>query len=128
MLEVEFDEKRTSILLNNSGTATNEKAQSKNVQLEEINKGRMDAMMMPAASKLAEIVESELDESLKPPVTIARGAPRVSPVSVMMIADVPVAAPAVVSTIEVLVAVAAGVEVAVNNVTPLAMEVTVPKK
>ncbi len=41
---------------------------------------------------------------------------------------VPVAAPPVVSTIEVLVAVAAGLEVAVNDVTPLAMEVTVPKK
>jgi hypothetical protein len=52
----------------------------------------------------------------------------VSPVSVIVIAAVPVTAPAVVSTIEVLVAVAAGVEVAVNDVTPLAMEVTVPKK
>jgi len=128
MLEVEFDEKRTSILLKNSGTATNEKAQSKNVQLEEFNKGRMDAMIMAAASKPADIVESELDESLKPPVMIARGTPRVSPVRVMMMADVLVAAPAVVRTIAVLVAVAAGVEVAVNDVTPLAMEVTVPKK
>jgi hypothetical protein len=43
-------------------------------------------------------------------------------------AAVPVAAPAVVSTIEVLVAVAAGVEVAVNNVTLLVMEETDPKK
>ena len=51
-----------------------------------------------------------------------------SPVSVIVIAAVPVAAPAVVSTIEVLVAVAAGVEVAVNDVTPLAMDVTDPKK
>ena len=64
----------------------------------------------------------------KPPATMARAPPRVSPVSVIVIAAVPVAAPAVVSTIEVLVAVAAGVEVAVNDVTPLAMEVTVPKK
>ena len=64
----------------------------------------------------------------KPPVTIARTLPRVSPVRVMVIAAVPVAAPAVVRTIEVLVAVAAGVEVAVNEPTPLAMEVTVPKK
>ena len=64
----------------------------------------------------------------KPPATMARAPPRMSPVSVIVIAAVPVTAPAVVSTIEVLVAVAAGVEVAVNNVTPLAMEVTVPKK
>jgi len=64
----------------------------------------------------------------KPPVTIARTLPRVSPVSVMVIAAVPVAAPAVVSTIDVLVAVAAEVEVAVKFVTPLAMEVTDPKK
>jgi len=41
---------------------------------------------------------------------------------------VPVAAPAVVSTIVVLVAVAAGLEVAVNDPTSLAMELTVPKK
>jgi len=73
-------------------------------------------------------VVSALVESLKPPVTMARGAPSVSPVRVMVIAAVPVAAPAVVSTIVVLVAVAAGLEVAVNDVTPLAMEVTVPKK
>mgnify|MGYP007004051313 CR=1 FL=1 len=46
----------------------------------------------------------------------------------MVIAAVPDAAPAVVRMIEVLVAVAAGVEVAVNEPTPLAMEVTVPKK
>jgi hypothetical protein len=46
----------------------------------------------------------------------------------MVMATVPVAAPAVVSTIDVLVAVAAGVEVAVNDVTVLAMEDTVPKK
>ncbi len=51
-----------------------------------------------------------------------------SPVSVMVIAAVPVAAPAVVSTIEVLVAVAAGLEIAINDVTVLAMEVTDPKK
>ena len=46
----------------------------------------------------------------------------------MVIAAVPVAAPAVVSTIEVLVAVAAGDEVAVNDVTVLAVDVTDPKK
>jgi len=64
----------------------------------------------------------------KPPVTTARALPRVSPVRVMVIAAVPVAAPAVVSTIVVLVAVALGVEVAVKFVTPLVMEVTDPKK
>jgi len=168
MLEVEFDENSMTILLNNPGTATNEKAQSTNVQLEEFNKGRMDATegalvagegaeldaagaldagnepfeagadvtgipvmaapAMAAASKPADIVVSELDESLKPPVTIARGAPRVSPVRVMMMADVLVAAPAVVRTIAVLVAVAAGDEVAVKPETVLAMEVTDPKK
>jgi hypothetical protein len=52
----------------------------------------------------------------------------VSPVSVIVIATVPVAAPAVVSTIEVLVAVAAGVEVAVKDGTLLVMEATDPKK
>ncbi len=51
-----------------------------------------------------------------------------SPVSVIVIAAVPVAAPAVVKTIEELVAVAAGVEVAVKEVTVLAMDVTDPKK
>ena len=51
-----------------------------------------------------------------------------SPVSVIVIAAVPVAAPAVVRTIEVLAAVAAGIEVAVNDVTPLSMYVTDPKK
>ena len=51
-----------------------------------------------------------------------------SPVSVIVIAAVPVAAPAVVMTIEVLAAVAAGVEVAVKEVTVLAMDVTDPKK
>jgi hypothetical protein len=46
----------------------------------------------------------------------------------MVIAAVPVAAPPVVSTIVVLVAVAAGDEVAVKDVTVLVMEVTNPKK
>ena len=64
----------------------------------------------------------------KPPATMARAPPRVSPVSVIVIVALPVAAPAVVRTIEVLVAVAAGVEVAVKELTPLAMEVTDPKK
>ena len=73
-------------------------------------------------------VVSTLDESWKPPMTIARAAPRASPVSVIVIAAVPVAAPAVVSTIEVLVAVAAGDDVAVKDSTVLVMEATVPKK
>jgi len=51
----------------------------------------------------------------------------VSPVSVMVIAAVPDAAPAVVRTIEVFVAIA-GVEVAVKDVTVLVMELTDPKK
>ena len=46
----------------------------------------------------------------------------------MVIAEVPDAAPAVVRTMVVLVDVAAGVEVAVKDVTLLAMEDTVPKK
>ncbi len=46
----------------------------------------------------------------------------------MVIAAVPVKAPAVVSTIEVLAADAAGDEVAVKDVTVLAMEMTDPKK
>ena len=84
--------------------------------------------VMAAASNATDNPASALVFIWKPPATMARAPPRVSPVSVIVIAAVPVAAPAVVSTIEVLVAVAAGVEVAVNDVTPLAMEVTVPKK
>ena len=64
----------------------------------------------------------------KPPGTMVRAPPSVSPVSVIAKAKVPVAAPAVVSTIEVLVAVAAGVEVAVKPAPVLVMEVTDPKK
>jgi len=51
----------------------------------------------------------------------------VSPVSVIVIAAVPVGAPPVVRTIEVFVEVAV-VEVAVKDVTELVMELTVPKK
>jgi hypothetical protein len=60
----------------------------------------------------------------------AWAAPRVSPVSVMVIAAVPVAvsaAPPVVSTMVVLVDVALP-EVAVKDATVLAMEATDPKK
>ncbi len=84
--------------------------------------------VMAAATSPGVIVVSALDESLKPSDTIARASPRVSPVSVMVIAVVPVSAPAVVSTIEVLAAVAAGVEVAVKFITVLEMEATDPKK
>jgi len=70
---------------------------------------------------------SALVLSAKPPITLARAIPRVSPVSVIVIALVPVAAPAVVSTIEVFAAVA-GDEVAVKDETVLAMEATDPKK
>ena len=84
--------------------------------------------VMAAATSPGVIVVSALDESLKHSDTIARASPRVSPTSVMVIAVVPVSAPAVVSTIEVLAAVAAGVEVAVKDTTVLAMEVTDPKK
>ena len=45
-----------------------------------------------------------------------------------MTAEVPVATPAVVRTIEVLVAVAAVEDVACNIATVLVMEVTIPKK
>ena len=65
----------------------------------------------------------------KPPVTAVRAPPRVSPIRVIPKEEVPVATPPpVVRTIVVLVAVAAGVEVAVKNVTVLAMEATEPKK
>ena len=74
-------------------------------------------------------VASALDESLKPPAAAACAAPRVSPVSVMVIAAVPVAAQQpVVSTIVVLVGVAAVYDIAVKVGTVLEMEATVPKK
>jgi hypothetical protein len=85
-------------------------------------------LVMAAASSPGVKVVSELDESWKPPATLARAPPSVSPKIVMVMAAVPVAAPAVVSTIEVLVAVAAGVEVAVKDATLLRMEETDPKK
>jgi hypothetical protein len=91
----------------------------------------MEVKMIPVmatASKATDNPASALDFIWKPPATTARAPPRVSPVSVIVMAAVPVAAPAVVSTIEVLAAVAAGVEVAVKDVTALAMEVTDPKK
>ncbi len=87
------------------------------------------AAVIAAVSKTIDDPASALVFIWKPPATMARALPRVSPVSVMVIAAVPVAfAPAVVSTIVVLAAVAAGVEVAVKFVTALAMELTDPKK
>jgi hypothetical protein len=71
---------------------------------------------------------SALDDIWKPAVTAARAPPRVSPVRVMVMDAVPVAAPAVVRTMVVLVDVAAAVEVAVKDPTLLVMEETVPKK
>ena len=91
----------------------------------------MEVKMIPviaAAFKDADHPFPECALRWKPAGTLARAPPRMSPVSVIVIAAVPVAAPAVVSTIEVLVAVAAGVEVAVKEVTVLAMDVTDPKK
>ena len=91
-------------------------------------KEKMTPSVMAAASKATENNHSSLVAIWKPPATLARAPPRKSPVSVMVMAAVPVAAPAVVSTIEVLVAVAAGVELAVKDATLLAMEATDPKK
>ena len=84
--------------------------------------------VMATESKALDIPASALVFMWKPPATMARAPPRVSPVSVIVIAAVPVAAPAVVSTIEVLVPVAAGDDVAVKDPTLLVMEATVPKK
>ncbi len=85
------------------------------------------APVMVAVSKATDCPASVLVLIWKPPVRIARALPRVSPVRVMVRAPVPVAAPPVVRTIVVLVAVAAGVEVAVTPPV-VAMEETVPKK
>ena len=84
--------------------------------------------VMATVSKATDRPASALVESLKPPVTMARAPPSVRPNSVMVMAAVPVAAPAVVSTISVLAAVAAGVEVAAKGPTVLVMEATDPKK
>ena len=82
-------------------------------------------------SKRADAPASALVLIWKPPVTAARTLPRVSPVRVIPNEEVPVAEPAapVVRTIVVLVAVAAGDEVAVKPATVAAvMEATDPKK
>ena len=83
--------------------------------------------VMATVSKATDNPASVLVLIWKPPVTIARALPRVSPVRVMVRALVPVAAPPVVRTIVVLVAVAAGVEVAVTPPV-VVMALTVPKK
>ena len=80
-----------------------------------------------AASLPVERAGSALDDILKPAVLAALAAPRVSPFSVTVTAEVPVAAPPVVRTIVVLAAVAADADVAVNPPAAV-MEVTVPKK
>jgi len=79
------------------------------------------AAVIAAVSKTIDDPASALVFIWKPPATMARALPRVSPVSVIVIAALPVAAPAVVSTIDVLVAVAAGVEVAATFATVLLM-------
>ena len=84
--------------------------------------------VMAGAVMLAEGAVSTLDDIVKPGVVAARAAPRVSPLIVIVTAEVPVATPAVVRTIEVLVAVAAVEDVACKFATVLAMEVTIPKK
>ena len=92
----------------------------------------IDLKMIPVMASLFTPVVgvvSALVESWKPAGTAARAPPRVSPVRVIVIeATVPITAPAVVRTIDVLEAVAAGVDVAINDVTLLVMEATVPKK
>ena len=84
--------------------------------------------VMATVSKATDCPTSVLVLIWKPPATIARAPPRVSPFRVMVRAPVPVAMVAVVRTIVVLVAVAAVVEVAVNVSAAFVMEVTVPKK
>ena len=87
--------------------------------------------VMAAASNATDNPASALVLIRKPPVTIARAPPRVSPFRVIVTAAVPVAAPAVERMIEALVAVAAVVEAAANDGTLLAMDIdnmTDPKK
>ena len=93
-----------------------------------VSEGKVICPTIVGACTPAETAVSALDDNLKPPVVSACAAPSVSPVIVIATAEVPVEAPPIVRTIEVLVAVAAVDEVAVKDVTLLAMEVTVPKK
>ena len=88
--------------------------------------GTVVPIAMPGASKPLD-KGPPFKDNLKPAGKAAEAAPRVSPVRVMVIAAVPDAAPPVVRTRVVLVAVTCA-EVAVKAVTLLAMEETVPKK
>jgi len=90
----------------------------------------MDVKVIPVMATVSKATDNPVSVLVliwKPPVATARTLPRVSPVRVMVRAPVPVAAPPVVRTIVVLVAVAAGVEVAVTP-PAVVMEETVPKK
>jgi hypothetical protein len=71
---------------------------------------------------------STIDIKWKPAVIGARAEPKINPIRVITVNEGSTVNPTVVRTIEVLAAVAAGVEVAVKDVTALAMEVTDPKK
>ena len=91
----------------------------------------MEVKVIPViatVSKATDCPTSVLVLIWKPPATIARAPPRVSPFRVIVTAAVPVAAPAVERMIEALVAVAAVVEAAANDGTLLAMDMTDPKK
>ena len=94
----------------------------------------MEEKMSPVTAPVSKATDNPASALVliwKPPVTAARTLPRVSPVRVIPNEEVPVAEPptVVVRTIVVLVAVAAGDEVAAKPATVAAvMEVTDPKK
>ena len=81
-----------------------------------------------SASNATDRPGSTLEDSWNPAEAGARAVPRISPFRVMTVELESNVEPEVVKTIEVLAAVAAGVEVAVKNVTVVAMEATDPKK
>ncbi len=80
------------------------------------------------ASTPMERPASTLDDSRKPAVAGVRAAPRIKPFRVITVEVASKVKPEVMSTIEVLVAVAAGDDVAVKDATVLAIEETDPKK
>jgi len=94
------------------------------------------APVTAAASKAVEAVVSALVTMVKPPVVTGRAPPKVSPARVIALDEVPRPAPgvfaiAIVITIEVLPAVAAGLEEPETASEPTAAVVmlpTVPKK
>jgi len=92
------------------------------------------APVTAAASKAVEAVVSALVTMVKPPVVSGRAPPKVSPARVIALAEVPrpaAAATVIVITIEVLPAVAAGLEEPETASEPTAAVVmlpTVPKK